>query len=365
MCTFLSQLPKHSKSNGVNKRKSMVLSLKPCPTDENGKQTWYRLRLLAWSSPEKNDRDDPFIERFVHQVWKKNDKGLSEIEDEVTCPVTKHVNVEGNRYDACPMCRLANQYFLTWKESNWKDREAAKKNKEIGRKYQGIVPVYVRNDPNYPQNNGKIKVLIFSDKKLYTEFRSKVEKASQTACVFNGKHAVDCCIHMSEVPEVRNQGQPNEYVYKSKVIDKITFTKPESAYDIPAITKELVTNCGFDEEYYTTSTPEELQAFFNRHYKISNDDIPDEDELPVYTAKATEKPAVADTLENVESDTPNNDISDAELDDLTSDIDNEITSVNDEAEAESEPQPSASLAASNSNEANDADVENLLKDLDI
>ena len=68
MCTFLSQLPKKSKSNGTAQRKSMVLSMKPCP-DNDGKPTWYRVRLLAWTSPEKNDRDDPFIERFVHQIF--------------------------------------------------------------------------------------------------------------------------------------------------------------------------------------------------------------------------------------------------------------------------------------------------------
>lgn len=368
MCTFLSQLPKHSKSNGVTKRKSMVISLKPCP-EENGKQTWYRFRLLAWSSPEKNDRDDPFIERFVHQIWRKNDKGFSELADEVTCPVTKHVNVDGNRYDACPICKLANQYFLTWKESGWKDREAAKKNKEIGRKYQGIIPVYVRNDPNYPQNNGKIKVLIFSDKKLYTEFRSKVEKASQTACVFNGKHAVDCCIHMSEVPEVRNAGQPNEYVYKNKVIDKITFTKAESAYDIPAITKELVTNSGFDEEYYTTSTPEELQAFYDRYYKISNDDIPEEDDLPVYELKKTETSIAAPTsLENTDAPVLNDDISDDDIDELTADIDTEVDlSIRATVDAapkaeETTPDPNTKPDAS---DTNDTDVESLLKDLDI
>lgn len=315
MCTFLSQLPKKSKSNGSSQRKSLVLSMKPCP-EKDGKPSWYRVRLLAWSSPEKNDRDDPFIERFVHQIWKKNDKGFSVIDDEVTCPVTKHVHVEGNRYDACPMCKLANQNFMAWKESNWKDRDAAKKNKEIGRKYQAIIPVYVKDDPNYPQNNNSFKVLIFNDKKFYQEFRSKVEKASQVNCVFNGKNAVDCCFHVSEVEEVRNPGQPNEYVYKQRVIDKITFTtKP---YDIEKITKDWVTNSGFDEEYYTTSTPEELQLFYNRHYKISNDDIPEEDMIQVYDNKSTDQNKTNTIVEN--SNVNTNDVSDEELNELTDDL---------------------------------------------
>ena len=134
MCTFLSALPKKSKSNGI-KKPNLLLSMKPCKDDENGKKTWYRFRLLAWTSPEKNDRDDAFIERFVHQIWKKDpEKGYSYIVDEVTCPVTKHVKIEGNRYNGCPICKLANQYFMTWQESGWKHKEAAKQNKTIGRK---------------------------------------------------------------------------------------------------------------------------------------------------------------------------------------------------------------------------------------
>lgn len=153
-------------------------------------------------------------------------------------------------------------------------------------------------------------------------------------------------------------------MYKNKVIDKITFTKAESAYDIPAITKELVTNSGFDEEYYTTSTPEELQAFFDRHYKISNDDIPEEDDLPVYESKQAEKPASAPaSLENDELPAPNNDdISDADIDELTADVGDDAPDANAATEAEEPAEPSAQPDAS---DTNDADVENLLKDLDI
>jgi hypothetical protein len=278
--------------------------MKPCQ-DKDGKPVWYRVRLLAWTSPEINNRDYPFIERFVHTIWKKNDKGFSVIDDEVTCPVTKHVQIEGNPYKVCPICKLADQYFGAWQSSGWKDREACKKNKEIGRKYQAIIPVYVVDDPNYQANNGKFKVLIFSDKKFYEVFKEKVEKASHTNCVFNGKNAVDCCLHMTEVEEVRNPGQPNEYVYKQKVIDKVTFTtKP---YDIPSITKEWVTSSGFDEEYYTTSTLEELQAFYDRHFKISNDDIPEEDTMSVIDTSLTETTSSNVNLEN--TSIPSNDVS--------------------------------------------------------
>ena len=353
MCTFMSNLPKRSRVNQSIK-KNLVLSLKPCP-DKDNKPTWYRVRLLAWTSPEINNRDYPFIERFVHTIWKKNDKGFSVIDDEVTCPVTKHVHIEGNPYKVCPICKLADQYFGAWQSSGWKDREACKKNKEIGRKYQAIIPVYVVDDPNYQANNGKFKVLIFSDKKFYEAFKEKVEKASRTNCVFNGKNAVDCCLHMTEVEEVRNPGQPNEYVYKQKVIDKVTFTtKP---YDIPSITKEWVTNSGFDEEYYTTSTLEELQAFYDRHFKISNDDIPEEDTMSVIDTSVTETKSSNINLEN--TSIPSNDVS---TDDINSFID-DLTPVEDSVEPEikSEEVKTDNLSV----DSDIKNVEELIADLDI
>ena len=68
MCTFMSTLPKHSKSAGMNKNnKNLVLSLKPCADEK----TYYRFRLLAFNGIN-SDRDDPHICRFVHQVWGKD-----------------------------------------------------------------------------------------------------------------------------------------------------------------------------------------------------------------------------------------------------------------------------------------------------
>lgn len=319
----MSTLPKHSKSAGVNKKpKNLVLSMRPCADD----QTYYRFRLLAFAGIN-SDRDDPHICRFVHQVWGTHpEKGYPVLEDEIVCPVSPYVHVEGNKYGACKVCDVANKYFIAFKESNWKDKEAAKKNKLFGRKYQAIVPVYVVNDPNYDGNNGKFKVIIFNDKKQYQDFRSKIEKASMTNCVFNGKNAVDCCIHMGETAKIVNEGQPNEYVYKIREIDKIKFSnKP---YDIPSITKETVDAMGFDETYYVESTQDEINAFYKKHCTVSNDDIPEDDEIPVYTEPKHEvkiqktndvKPS---KVENV-SVPPTTDISNSDVDSLLDDPDNE------------------------------------------
>lgn len=362
MCTFLNTLPKKSKTAGTAKRKSLVLSIKPCP-DQNGEKTWYRFRLLNFAG-QGTDRDYPFIERYIHQKWRVNEKGYPEIEDEVVCPVTKWVEWEGNRYESCPVCRYANQQFVTLKESNWKDADARRKNRDFSRKFQGIVPVYVVSDPNYEGNNGKFKVIMFGDKKQYDAFVKKVEAQLLKANCFNGVNAVDCCIHMSEVPEVRNEGQPNEYVYKNKVIDKILFAnKPK---DLPAITKQAVDNFPFDATYYTSSTPEEIQAFYNKYIKVSNDDIvDDEDEVKVFDSpKVEKKPEQPQTTVN-ENMTEDDDISDEDIESLT--VDDEVAASSkpidtdelDNAVADAQPN------AGSSDDASDSEVEDLLKGLDI
>ena len=325
--TFMSVLPKKAKSIGSKKR-SPVMTLKPCADDH----TYYRVRLLAFSPTKASgsDRDYPFISRFVHQHWSKNlEKGYPVLDDEIVCPVTPYVHVEGNRYDACKICTLANKYFITFKESGWKDKEANRKNKEFGRKFQYIVPVYCVNNPNWEGDNGKFRVIIFNDKKFADEFRKKVEKASQAACVFNGQNAVDCCLHVKEEVETVNAGQPNERSFKKRVIDKIVFSnKP---YDIPVISKETIEagadgpmGFDFDDEFYTTSTPEEIDAFYRKYCTISNDDIPTDDDIPVFEQPKQAAAAPAVDVSNAKVEVPADDISMAEIDDLTKDPENDL-----------------------------------------
>lgn len=355
MCTFMSSLPKKSKSAGQRTaKKNLVMSLKPCPDEKS----YYRFRLLAFSSESKNDRDDPHIIRWVHQIWKKDpEKGFPILEEELTCPVTPHVHVEGDRYHACKVCDFANKYFLAFKESGWKDKEANRKNKELSRKYQAIIPVYCVNDPNYDGNIGKFKVLIINDKKFYQEFRAKIEKQLLKTPVFNGKGAVDICIHVGEEVQTFNEGQPNERSFKKKVWDKIVFsTKP---YDIPSITKETVDAMGFDDEYYTSSTPEEILAFYNKYCKVSNDDIPDDDEIPVYKPEAEDKDTGAAVMAEVKSN--NEEVAN----DLAEDPDNEGLDVAEEAaedQSASEDEPAAKKPATPSD---DVDADDLLADLGI
>lgn len=126
-------------------------------------------------------------------------------------------------------------------------------------------------------------------------------------------------MHMAEVPEVRNEGQPNEYVYKSKVIDKILFAnKPK---DLPAITKQAIDNFPFDSTYYMSSTKEEIKAFYDKYIKISNDDIvDDEDTVQVFEAPKKDVPSQTVVVENTVKNEEASDISDDDLESLTADL---------------------------------------------
>lgn len=219
------------------------------------------------------------------------------------------------------------------------------------------MPVYVVNDPNYEGNNGKLKVIIFGDKKQYDAFVKKVESQLMVANCFNGVKAVDCCMHMSEVPEVRNEGQPTEYVYKSKVIDKITFTKAEKAYDIAAITKESVDNFPFDATYYVSSTPDELKAFYDKYIKVSNDDIVDDEEVEVFDAPKKETVTKTNAVEAAPSQNEA-----VQTDDISDDEANALT---DEVDALDVAPSDSAVSAKPTEDAPDKEVEDLLKDLDL
>lgn len=320
MCTFFTELPKIASSIESNRPKNLEILIKPSEPKQ-----FYRFRLLAFKNSSKSDRDYPWIERYVHSHWGKNADGRPIIDEKITCPVTKHVHWQGNAMNDCPICQLANMNFISFKESGWKDREASRHSNEYGRKFEAIIPVWVQNDPNYPKNNNKMKVIIFNDKKIYESFRNLVIQESGKHTVFNGDNAVDFYLRMERITEVVNQGQPNEREWSHNVIKQMGFsTKP---YNIPGITKEAVDAFPFDETYYTTVTMPELKSYYKRYCVVSNDDIPEDDNLAVFTQPEHTAPARVEHTNNVSKSTAvaNDDVGmpfDAgdDLDDLVSDV---------------------------------------------
>ena len=282
----MTELPTRSKTGEVEKKPNLMLWIKATPPKE-----YYRFRLLGFKSA-KSDRDYPFVVRYIHQVWVEGEDGKRHTES-VVCPVSPFVKAKwkGDPMNDCPICRFANANFAAWKQSGWKDRESAKKNKEFGRKFEALVPIYVVNDPIYPQNNGHFRVFSFTDKEQYKKFIELVQEKSREAVVFNGKNALDFYIRYETVEEKLREGQPNEYLWKHSVLKQMGFTnKP---YDIPQITKEAIDQFPFDEQFFVSSTMSELQDFYDRHIKVSNDDIPDDDEISF--TQPTEKKTVEKT----------------------------------------------------------------------
>ena len=310
MCTWITEIPKKSKTEGIKKTPNLMMFLKPTPEKE-----YYRFRLLGFKSP-KTDRDSPFIPRFVHQVWITGEDGKRHTES-IVCPVTPFIkeNWNGDPMNDCPLCRFANANYVAWRNSNWTDKEANRKNKEFSRKFEAIVPVYVINDPLYPQNNGHFRTFAFYDKKDYESFVELANKYirgfkdsngvyHEPKQVFNGKQAIDFYIRYEIKDEVKNEGQPNEYHWKHPVIARMGFVE-KKVYDLPAITKEAIDKFPFDDTFYVASTMTELQDFYNRHVKVSNDDIPDEDEEISLVKPQVSKPVEkTNAITNTEVKTP-------------------------------------------------------------
>ena len=114
----------------------------------------------------------------------------------------------------------------------------------------------------------------------------------------------------------------------------------------------------FDSQYYTSSTPEEILAFYNKYCKVSNDDIPDEDEIPVYKPEPEEPSAGSEVIAEVKSNT------EEAANDLSEDPDNEGLDVVEEVASEPKIEKkveSAPPAVKN----DDVDADDLLDDLGI
>jgi len=361
MSLLCDDLPAYSKSSGRTKP-MITMFLKP-----NEERKFYRFRLINFR-PENGKRDDAFIQRWVHTHWGKTDKGINIVDDTVTCLVTRYVEFYGNRKDSCPMCRHAEENFAIWKNSGWRDKIAMKKNFVMKRQFQGIVPVYVVEDPNNEKNVGKLKCFIFDKQEDFEKFEKLVHSYHDARKklgygVFNGQNAVDFYLRMEKVPEVRHPGEPNETTVEVRKITKMAFGK--TPYDIPDIKDELFADFNFDEQYYVENTPEEIEAFYRKHYSVAMDNIPkenidvlDEDPVPVQNTNKPE-PSGKEILKNeIASDPVASDV-DVDSDDLLDKIETEKTVKLEDSLCDLEGDDHEEDSGSNRD-----DIDSLMKDLD-
>jgi hypothetical protein len=291
---MVDELPKNSKNGPSRKRGTGNFTLKLKPTEGNN---GYRFRLLSFTTGT-NTRDYPFIEKFVHEKWEKDAEGKGVFKGFVTCPVTKYVRPtlppKSNPFDLCPICKYVNSNFLAYKESEYKDKIAGKVIREHKRKYVALVPVYVVKDPHEPTNTNKPKVWVIKDKEVYDKLNSLIKKQQQKTKVFNSGEAVDILIFVKKEEVIINEGKPNEFKYFETKIDKFGFGK--NVYKIDAINDTFIEGFPFDDEFYSFSSPEELEKYYN-DYVISSSNIPEDG---IATEEIAQTTALVETTETTE-----------------------------------------------------------------
>ena len=340
MCTFMktADLPSHN-PNGQNGNKSFTsYFLKP-----NGENEQYRLRLVWYRQPAKNDRTEPYFTQKIHDHWGTSEKGHKIVDDTIVCPATRYVKYDDEKFIFneklnqktinCPICRKANEAMAAYKASGKQDRIAMQRFNALKAKFRACVPVYVIDDPNSWDkehernfNNGKLKVLIFTNKeeferfdKLVQEEKTKSYLASKEGHpyeVFNGENAVDLFIRMETVPEVRYAGTPKEHVANVRKITQMAFGR--KAYNIPQITKELIDAFDFDDKFYVSNTKDELKAFYSKHYGQAELSVPQEDINDVFASSPTSAKEPRVEVENTEKTAADTEIAHVndEIDDI-------------------------------------------------
>ena len=356
MCTFISSFPKHSKAMGAPKKNmNFEMFLQPCKDE----RTYYRVRLLGIGS--KVGRDDPHIRRAVHSAWTTDPKtGKKRLEKVVCTRGTPWIETDGPKVSSCKICNFGGQQWSIYNESGKTDTIARQKAGMCRAGYEAIVPVYVRNDPNYEKNNGKFKVIIFNDKDAYDSFRDTLTKKSMEVPLFNGGKAVDCLLHVARIDEMGKNGK----TFKKTVIDKVKFsTEP---YEIPAINSQSVDNFPFDEVYFSTPDESEVEEFYNKFCAISNNDIPEDDDIPVYKTDVADKPVANISMPTNDIPSENDGISNDDIDDL---VDNKQASTTEYSSGmafdDEDNSNDGSSNATQDTKPNDIDSDDILKDLGI
>lgn len=337
----MSTLTESSSRIGAPRKKpNLEMFLKPC----QGDRVFYRVRLLNFTTKQ---RDWPHITRFVHSIWDVDKATGKKRLNKIVCPTTPWIDGKNAQ---CKICAYSGKQFAINRESHGADPTAGSKGAKFRKKFEAIIPVYVVNDPNYEGNNNKFKVFIIDDQKTYEDFLTLIRKQSMKVPVFNGVNAVDCCFHVS----VNAIPMKNGGTFNKTVIDKFVFTTEPKTY--PAITSENIDNFPFDDTYFVKSEDYEINDFYNKYCVVSNDDIPEDDDIPVYSPSSSDATPAVDPVKIPQNDIPDTStaISDEELDKLV--LDSPIKKDEETKEAAEEV---------NSIQNSDVDTKDILEELGI
>lgn len=281
---------------------------------------YYRLRLLYFTDPT-NKRTIPFVEKFVHTVYNRDENGKLSV-DYVTCPTSPYLKIE-NAWKKCPCCQYANKQYELADSSDWKNKTAAAAHRKMRRDFVSFVPVYVINDPNVPENAGRVMILNIRDRDAHEQLTNIIKSTEYTQNVFNGQSAVDLAIVVKNEPitsKKTGEIMVNQRTGEPYTKKKFKFKFSDKAYDID-IPIEQVDELGFDESMYTYNTENELLAFLTKHTipaDIPEDDIKMDfsDDESKETPKKVTKPDTDDIGVDFGSDEPEKTVASKEKPDI-------------------------------------------------
>jgi len=209
----------------------------------------YRVRLLYYTD-KSIEREAPFIEQRIHSVWDEESRRLGK----VICPTSNYVNDKAG-FDMCPVCRNNSKL---WKEHKAGSQTSHELYKKFKRKFYGYSLAYVVNDSFNAENNGKVMILRygvgisdFFKKEILGEGDDKADPVGSTA--FDLEDGYDLIITVSKNPT--EFGVFNSYECK--------FARDKSSINADAKKLETeITALDFDKDFYTLSTKEEIQEFY-------------------------------------------------------------------------------------------------------
>lgn len=221
-----------------------------------------RLRLLRFYT-KLSARREPWITKFVHTVFSKNEDGTFTSHFTV-CPTTQYLNIQ-NAQAKCKVCKAREmidaEYIKVEQLDAKKAQYLAKTAKTIKRKFKAFFPVYIFSDNLNPENDGKVKLLMiqsYGDFKRIYEFLHKVRQsgAELVGKYFNNLNTLDASDLMLRVSE-------------SNVFEvKMSFAKAETYiqnFDETMFLEDCIDPLKFDSEFFSPFDSEKHDDFFTNY----------------------------------------------------------------------------------------------------
>ena len=219
----------------------------------------YKFRLLFVPGEE---RTVPFINKYTHTYFDEATKQVSY----VVCPTSEYM-ADRRGFKQCPTCEQTSKWYKEGESGSSTSRELYG---TFRRQFNGFALVYVINDPVCEENNGTVRIMRYGiniNKYLKAKIfgidakENKVIEGAEPIGIeaFKLQQGRNLIITVTENPVIENG--------KKKVYPKYDCEFSPKLTDVKITEKEVEEQSKvlrFDEDFYTTSTPEERELFFKQ-----------------------------------------------------------------------------------------------------